>query len=252
MTANPAAAASAPTPDDLMQRGFTPEEFEVAKEKTLQEGLLLGAQQGQTRATKTAATRVTTVTEQEALREDDDDQDDNSDDDNDRKPPARPTSIRKRQVSFTNSQPTVGADQNADDMASVVDDTTQRGAPAPADQQQKRRRSSGGSGSGGGGSGDFSSSDDDDDDSGDDDNADLARFRAAKRRRMRTLRKGDVADRSRVMAEMAVETVFLEQQKRISDSRRKSATSHWTDAHRRLVSMLSLPDSGALDRKSVV
>lgn len=51
------------------------------------------------------------------------------------------------------------------------------------------------------------------------------------------------------MAEVAVENQFLEQQKRISESQRKSATSGWTESHRRLVNMLSMPADGHYPRK---
>ena len=97
--------------------------------------------------------------------------------------------------------------------------------------------------------------DDDDDDedplSGEEDDAELARHRQIKRRRLAALRLSD-AERSKVLAEVTVENQFLTHQKAIFDQQRKSATSQWTIQHRRLVNMLSLPDDGTYPRKEPV
>ena len=89
---------------------------------------------------------------------------------------------------------------------------------------------------------------DDDDDSGEDDDPEIARFRQIKRKRLLDLRTSEAA-RNRVMAEMAVENHFFQQRKQILDEHRKSATSHWTESHRRLVGMLSMPDDGTYPRR---
>ena len=83
--------------------------------------------------------------------------------------------------------------------------------------------------------------------SGEDDNAEVAKYRSEKRRRLEAIRsKGKT---TQVLAEMAVESHFLQQKKMASDKQKKSATSQWDEDHRRLVGMLTLPDDGQFPRR---